>query len=777
VSEDFARIAFARLSDKLPANSVQFYDGYFAQLAAGPYTIEVTHELQGAPESVQYSKQQKFTVRAPEFSIDPNTVMQAYPADGASDIYDQLLPFLVLADPGLPWERSLVPEGPSATEKNPLPWLALVLFAEGEVYLQGATNSPVATTQVSELLKVDSKLQTLKPTLPAGWVSPELMQSQCKTVTIPGATFNAVMPLTTELPLLAHCRAVNSPHEDQLLHSVLLSNRLPVADTATKPSTPRRYFAHLVSLEGFADYLGPAPKKTIPAKPGSKELMDVQLVSLYNWTFVSMPETFLSFGELVKKLIASEAATQGLLRLPPAPGLPPAAESRLQDGYVALKFIAGAGDETFSWYRGPFSPVVPQALPPVGPAPGVPAAQATSADALMIYLAEQGLFDMSYAAAWNIGRNLALADAHFAQAINRYVRAARTAVATLAQRLALPHLGGEKEPRELLAHDASRRVFAELVGDGLGQQWTEALARARRGERNVPPSRTRVRHRPTLHARELWARPETAAAVGEHVEEQLDPVAVWLANLGLLYPVPFSHLVPDPRLLPVESIRFFYVDPDWIGALQAGACSIAVHTSADAAAYSALHPRLTQAVTEKTGQRCARRYDDAAQAGTGPGRIKMTGMLIRSELVSSWPTLVVAATSGNRPVTLKRNDCPSKNVRLCLFDGMPDTVTLAEPYQGLRFGVEDNGIAPRYVSGDAARIGAQMNVPAVPPQGYSAFLTTYCRTPGGGVVEVEKLAAALGAVTKVGAGFGAGDFAIQMVRAPEQQSFPPPKPR
>ncbi len=781
MSENFARIAFSRLSDEPPLHSVKFYDGYFAQLPPGPYSIEVTHQLQGTPENVQYGKQQKFTVRAPEFTIDPNTVMQAYPANGASDIYDQRLPFLVLADPGLPWERGLVPGSPPSTKENPLPpWLALVLFAEGEVYLQGSTNSPLATTQVSDLLEADPRSQTLKPTLPAGWVPPELMQSQCNTVTIPGATFNAVMPLATELPFLAHCRAVNSPHEDQLLHSVLLANRLPVADTATRPSTPRRYFAHLLSLEGFADYLGPAPHKTIPAKPGSKDLMDVQMVSLYNWTFVSMPETFLSFAELIGKLVASEADTQGALRLPPAAGLPPAAQSRLHDGYVALKFIAGSGDETFAWYRGPFSPVVPQALPPVGPAPGVPVAQATSADALMIYLAEQGLFDMSYAAAWNIGRNLALADAHFAQAVNRYVHAAKSAVATIAQRLALPHFGGEQEPRKLLARDASRRQFAELVGEGMGQQWTEALARARRGERPAHASRSRVRARPAPHARELWARPETAAAVGEHVAEQLDPVADWLANLGLLHPVPFSHLVPDPRLLPVESIRFFYVDPDWIDALLAGACSIAIHNSADAAAFGALHPQLTRAVNEKTGQRCARRYGDAAQVGgTGTGRIKMTGMLIRSELVSSWPTLVVAATLASQHVNLPRNDCPSKNVRLCLFDGVPDTVSLAEPYQGLLFGVEDTGIAPRFVSGDATQIGAPMNKPTVPPGGYSAFLTTYCRSADGGVIQIEKLASALGDATgvKVGSGFGAGDFAIQMVRAPEQQSFPPPNPR
>lgn len=543
---------------------------------------------------------------------------------------------------------------------------------------------------------------------------------------------------------------------------------------------PRRYFAHLVSLEGFADYLGPTPKKTLPTKPGSNALMDVQMVSLYNWTFVSMPETFMSFAELIGKLVASEAATQGALRLPPLSGLPPAAESRLQNGYVALKFIAGSGDETFSWYRGPFSPVVPQPLPPVGPARGVPVAQATSADALMIYLAEQGLFDMSYAAAWNIGRNLALADAHFAQAINRYVHAAKMAVATIAQRLALPHFGGEKDPRKLLARDASRRNFAELVGDGLGQQWAEALARARQGERPASAPRSRVRARPQRHARELWSRPETAAVVSEHVGPLLDPVADWLANLGLLHPVPFSHLVPDARLLPVESIRFFYVDPDWIDALKAGACSIALHSSADVAAFRALHPHLTHAVAEKTGQRCARRDDGAAQAGTYPGRIKMTGMVIRSELVSSWPSLVVAATLAGNPVCLPRNDCPSKNVRLCLFDGIPDTVTLAEPYQGLLFGVEDIGIAPRHVSGDASQIGALIKgATPVPPGGYAAFLTTYCRTPGGGVIQIKNLACALGDATgvKVGSGFGAGDFAIQMVRAPEQQSFPPPKQR
>ncbi|HJZ72420.1 MAG TPA: hypothetical protein VKE51_11825 [Vicinamibacterales bacterium] len=768
MGENFARIAFTRLSETLPDHSVQFYDGYFAQLPPDRYTIEVTHALDGTPARVQpsYTKEQTFTVRAPEFTIDPTTVIQTYPANGSSDIYGQRVPFLVLADPGLPWERRLVPGSTATTDDYPLPWLTLAVFAEEEVYLQGATNSPVTTIQVSDLLEPDPQSKTLKPALPAGWVSPELNGSQCKTILIRGAAFNAVMPLKTDLPYLAHCRAVNSPHEDHLLHSVLLANRLPVADMTTHPPARRRYFAHLVSLEGFADYLGPNPRP-IPRKPGTSDLMDVQMVSLCEWTFASMPQSSQSFAALMKNLIASEAATRGALRLPGESGLPTAAQSRIVDGYVALAFVAGSGDETFAWYRGPLSPVVPQALPPVG-APATPVAHATSADALMIYLAEQGLFDTSYAAAWNVGRSLALADAHFAQAINRYLQDARIAVAMLAQRRAMRCFDGEQDPRTLLARDASRQRFTALVGDGLGAQWTEALRRARLGERPVPPPRSGIRmHRPP-HADQLWDEPETAAAVSEHVAEQLDPVAEWLANLGLLYPVPFSHLVPDPRLLPVESIRFFYVDPDWIDALKAGACSIAIHGSADAAAFRWLSPHVSAAVVEKTAKRFARRYGNAS---AGSGRVTTTGVLIRSELVSNWPTLVVTASAKGTHLDVARDDRLSANVRLCLFDGIPDEVALAEPYQGLLFGVEDDGIVPRRVSGNPQQIGQPIAGTFVPPQGgYGAFVKSYCRTAVGGVITVGDLAGDLGRAVGVG-GLGGSDFAIQMVQAPERQSF------
>ena len=48
----------------------------------------------------------------------------------------------------------------------------------------------------------------------------------------------------------------------------------------------------------------------------------------------------------------------------------------------------------------------------------------------------------------------------------------------------------------------------------------------------------------------------------------------WLTRLGLLEGVPFNYLVPDEAMLPPESLRFFYLDPNWTSALLDGAMSI-----------------------------------------------------------------------------------------------------------------------------------------------------------------------------------------------------------
>jgi hypothetical protein len=311
-----------------------------------------------------------------------------------------------------------------------------------------------------------------------------------------------------------------------------------------------------------------------------------------------------------------------------------------------------------------------------------------------------------------------LADADFAQNIYKFRKAANSALTTLTQRMSMPHLAGENNPRSLLASDASRRKFANMMAAGLGQQWTAALAGVRQAPAPMPASVRRIRRlraRSVLHPRDVLAQPGVADAITENLGEIIDSVAQWLDKLSQLYPLPFSYLVPDPRMLPVESIRFFYIDPNWIAALTAGAMSIAIHGSQDVALYKALLPSFT-----------------ASNGGD------MSGMLIRSQLVSGWPKLAVSATVGGAPVGIVRNDCLAPNVRLVLFDGIPDTVRLAEPYQGILFGVEDDGIYPRCVTSSALTGALIANAAPVSPS---------FRTPSGGngngVLEVQTVASVL----------------------------------
>lgn len=740
------QLAVASLPAPPPPGSIQFFDGYFPALTANSYTIDVTQDVAGDGESPSYTITQGFVVQAPEFSIDPGIIQTIFPPNGSTDIYDQDLPFIVLTDPSLPWERSLVPETDQPDPAGPLPWMALVIFAEGEIYLQSGSNNPVATGTVEQLVTADPNENVLKPQFPSDWISADTLASQCQTITITGAAFNAVMPQKTDLPYLAHCRAVRSAAEGEALLSVLLSNRLAVADTRQAPAVPAaplRYYAHLVSLEGFASYLGP-DATPIPLKSDGKELMDVQLASLTNWSFVSLPETAMSFEQLIKGLITSEQATPALrLAVEGNPDVPQPVLDRLQGGYAPLTFVTGAGEESFAWYRGPFTPVVPQPLPAVDDPP-VDTRHAANADSLMIYLAEEGLFDLSYAAAWNIGRELALADAQFAQAINGYRQSANVALARLAQRMSLPHFAAGPDAGELIAKRATQTHFSRLVGDGLGRVWGDVLASARNGDRPDPEAayRTvRFTRRTAIEPRAALAVDGAGQAIAENVQDVLDSIAAWLANLSLLYPVPFSHLVPDPRMLPTESVRFFYVDQGWIDALIGGALSIALHGSADVALLAAVRPHLNAAIATHQS-----RMSNGAIGTSGSGGTGLTGMLIRSQLVSGWPELVVGPTLGGAPLPIVRNDCPSPTVRLCLFQGVPDTVSLGEPYQGLQFGVEDNPelsngvpvIYPRCVT-DPAVAGVQLlNVQSVEATQYQPQTGAV-----GGVLQVAALAATL----------------------------------
>ena len=63
--------------------------------------------------------------------------------------------------------------------------------------------------------------------------------------------------------------------------------------------------------------------------------------------------------------------------------------------------------------------------------------------------------------------------------------------------------------------------------------------------------------------------------------------------------MPFSYLVPDAELLPLESIRFFYLDRAWTDALVQGALSVGTMQPPTARSSRASNPQIRDEVDEE----------------------------------------------------------------------------------------------------------------------------------------------------------------------------------
>ncbi len=237
----------------------------------------------------------------------------------------------------------------------------------------------------------------------------------CSVVDVSYAAFRAVVPQLGELRYLAHVRQVDAGDQEALAvpapgwYSVVAGNRLPGAADGI-------YIAHLVSLEGFA--------ADLPDQPARTGYSLVRLISLASWTFTSSTGT----GDF-----AALAAGLGLgsFTVPvPVTGTDAASQlvsGALADGYTLLGYTTRLGEQTAAWYRGPCVPAQVTA----NPQPPFP-----TASAALVYDQATGMFDVSYAAAWEIGRLLTLANGPVSQSLATWTGAAVTASRLLLERSA-----------------------------------------------------------------------------------------------------------------------------------------------------------------------------------------------------------------------------------------------------------------------------------------------------------------------------------------------------
>src|SRR5258708_24478242 len=124
----------------------------------------------------------------------------------------------------------------------------------------------------------------------------------------------------------------------------------------------------------------------------------------------------------------------------------------------------------------------------------------------------------------------------------------------------------------------------------------------------------------------------------------------FLAHLRLLVGVPFQHLVPDDRLLPNESIRFFYLDRSWTDRLVDGVFAVGKIGTREQAHHQAAHPAIRAGldVTERMVRNLQRgrvqNFDEQRNSAAGvcayqgPPRL-ITGFVLRPAAVGGRPPI------------------------------------------------------------------------------------------------------------------------------------------
>ncbi|MEM0995442.1 MAG: hypothetical protein AAGN35_00095 [Bacteroidota bacterium] len=180
----------------------------------------------------------------------------------------------------------------------------------------------------------------------------------------------------------------------------------------------------------------------------------------------------------------------------------------------------------------------------------------------------------------------------------------------------------------------------------------------------------------------------------------------WLTDLGNLHGVPFNYLVPDEGMLPPESIRFFYLDPNWIAALTDGALSIGRNLdpnpeSPEMNLQKALHPTLRGQVLSNafTNRRRAFGLPHRENSGAEPGApAVISGFVLRSSLVREYPSLGVNVyPEGHTPndpepelLDILRFEQlgKSSDTLVCLVSGDAYRVDLHEAPQALHYGID-----------------------------------------------------------------------------------------
>jgi hypothetical protein len=241
-------------------------------LTADRYTLHGT--IEDMPHGPIDPIDAQIVVSAPRFTMPPEQILSTFPPANRAGAFQDTLPQIVLQRRTLPWERRLDP----ADEQ--LPWLALVVIAEGEGSLSGESKVEDCVTPGVALPHPEDR---------------DTATSVYLTVT--QTVVNGVFPTKDDARLLAHVREVDVADselmggDDDGFVAVVIANRLPQPgfDDQGNP-VPKKYLACLVNLEGQAAVLPPPPPDPINFHFLATDV--VQDLTLASAAYIDHPDRF-----------------------------------------------------------------------------------------------------------------------------------------------------------------------------------------------------------------------------------------------------------------------------------------------------------------------------------------------------------------------------------------------------------------------------------------------------------------------------------------------------